>query len=105
MPRRSVVKESTIENRFVKEAHRLGCKTRKLNGMGNNHWPDRLVLVPGGETLLIEFKKPGGVLSEGQAAWHEDAKLMGHYPIVFDNWQDALAWVIRHIPPSFRVKK
>lgn len=40
--------------------------------------PDVLVLLPGGRTLLIEVKAPGGVLSEAQAAVHGRIRSAGH---------------------------
>ena len=82
--------ESAIESKFVKEAKKLGCLVKKLDSEGNVGWPDRLVLVPGGAILLIEFKRPGGALSPVQEAWHDDAKKIGHKPYVCYSWQAAL---------------
>jgi hypothetical protein len=87
------VLESAIERQFVKEARALGCRTRKLNGAGHVGWPDQLVLVPGGVTLLIEFKRPKEKLRPTQVIWHNEAKSIGHNPHVFDNWQSAIALV------------
>jgi hypothetical protein len=89
--------ERSIERSFVRRAEALGCKTRKLNGPGHVAWHDRLVLVPGGEFALIEFKRPGGSLSRTQDAFHDDLNNMGHAKNshVFDNWQDAIALVRR----------
>lgn len=85
--------ESSIEKKFVKEARKLGCMTRKLEGIGQGGWPDQLILIPHGPKLLIEFKRPGGVLSPIQEACHEDAEKIGHQFYVFDNWQEAIALV------------
>ena len=97
--------EGTIEKRFVKEVKKLGCITRKLNGMGNRDWPDRLILVPGGVTLFIEFKRPDEGLRPTQEALHEDVAAMGHTWYVFDNWEGALAVVKDHLPQRKIVKK
>ena len=89
--------EKDIEAKFVREAKKLGCLCRKLNGMGARDWPDRLVLVPGGAILLIEFKRLGATLRPSQEAWHEDAKAIGQEPYVFDNWEQPLALVERKL--------
>jgi hypothetical protein len=95
--KKRTVKEVNIENRFVQEAKKLGCKTRKLNGMGANDWPDRLVMVPGrpGKFITIEFKRPGGKLSSGQADWHTDAVSMGFAATTYVcfSWEEALVIV------------
>jgi hypothetical protein len=70
--------EKTIENKFVKWATQQGCMCLKLNVVGRRSWPDRLVLVPTGGMLLIEFKRPGGKLSPGQEMLHEELDKIGH---------------------------
>ena len=95
--RKKRVLESSIEKSFVRRARKLGCICRKLNGMGHNHWPDQLVLVPGGKTLYIEFKKPGEGLRGAQAGLHEDVRAIGHKFYTFDNWEQAIALVEKYI--------
>jgi hypothetical protein len=85
--------EKTIEARFVKEAKKLGCMVRKLNGMGARDWPDRLVLIPGGAVVLIEFKRPGAELRLSQMDFQDDARAIGHYVQVYQSWEAALAYV------------
>lgn len=92
-----IILEKDIEAKFMKEAKKLGCITRKLNGMGFNSWPDRLVLVPGGTSLFIEFKKPGETLRPAQEALHEDAKSLGHTWYVCTSAENALNIVRQHI--------
>lgn len=87
--------EAKIENKFCKEAKALGCKVRKLNGLGNNDWPDRLVVIPGGAIVMFEFKQPGEGLSPTQEAFHDDLIAIGQPSYVFDNWQEPLALVKR----------
>jgi len=95
--RTKTVLEKDIENRFVKEAKKLGCITRKLNGMGYNSWPDRLILVPGGVTLFFEFKRPGEHLRPAQAELHLQADTIGHTWYTFDSWEIAIAIVRQHM--------
>jgi hypothetical protein len=82
--------EKTIEAKFIKEANKRGCQCLKLNVMGRRSWPDRLVLIPGGRFVMIEFKRPGGVLSPGQEALHEDLLKMGHRVFVCYSAEEAL---------------
>jgi hypothetical protein len=91
------VLERDIENKFVKEVKKLGCKTRKLNGMGYKSWPDRLILCPGGAILFIEFKKPGEGLSELQQSLHSEVAEIGHVFKTYDSWEDAIKYVRTHI--------
>lgn len=85
--------EKTIEQAFVRKAKALGCKCRKLNGLGNRDWPDQLVLIPGGQVLLIEFKRPGEKLRPSQQFWHDSVRHLGFQPYVFDNWQEPISLI------------
>jgi hypothetical protein len=91
------VLERNIEGKFVKEARALGCLCRKINGLGYASWPDQMVLCPGGKVLLIEFKRPDEELTEAQADLHSEALKIGHKWYWFDNWEDALNLLIKHI--------
>lgn len=82
--------ESRAEQRFCKEARKLGCKIRKLNGMGHRGWPDRLVMIPGGHTLYVEFKRENCRLSPLQEDWHKEAREMGFFPLVCETWESPL---------------
>lgn len=104
-PRIKVVLEKDIENSFVRQAKKLGCKTRKLNGTGYRSWPDRLILVPGGVTLFIEFKRPGEDLRPDQESLHEDAATIGHTWYTFDNWEGAIELVKSFLPQRKTLKK
>jgi hypothetical protein len=88
--RKKVVREADIENAFVRKIKELGCRTRKLNGMGFNSWPDRLILCPGGAVVFIEFKKPGEDLRPAQQQLHEDVGSIGHTWYTCDNVDDAM---------------
>jgi hypothetical protein len=69
------VLEKDIENKVTKIAKREGWMTRKMNGLGNRSWPDRLYISPEGRIVWIEFKRPDGALSEGQKALIDDLRL------------------------------
>ena len=88
------VLEKTIENKFVKIAKDRGCKCLKINGLGQRSWPDRLVLIPNGGLVMIEFKKPGGKLTPGQEQLHEELLEMGHEVHVCYSVEEALELVV-----------
>ena len=61
------IRESVIEARAVKRARRDGWLAIKQGGQGNSAgWPDRLFVSQDGKHVWIEFKRPGGVLTELQ---------------------------------------
>lgn len=86
------VLERSIEARFLRRLKELWpeAKTRKMNGYGNRSWPDRLVVLPFGAKPLIEFKRPGGELSSGQANLIKELKGMGHSVYVCDDAEQAI---------------
>ena len=53
--------ERDVEQRFVREVRRriTGALCLKLVSPGNAGVPDRLVLLPGGEAVFVELKRPG----------------------------------------------
>jgi hypothetical protein len=53
--------EASLEQTFVKGLKQLKLESLKLNLQGQRGWPDRLVLVPGGRPVLIEFKRLRGI--------------------------------------------
>lgn len=53
-------------------------------------FPDWIVCVPNGWTLLIEFKSVNGKLSKRQQAVHAGLEAIGHPPMVFTSASDAI---------------
>lgn len=88
--------EAKVEQRFLRQAHKRGWKTRKLNGTGARDWHDQLVVAPG-VVCLIEFKRPGlnCKLAPGQEIHHEECRELGigHLSLVTDNSDVALEFV------------
>jgi len=75
--------EKDIEATCGRMAVREGCIFLKIQA--SKGFPDRVVLGPKGQTLIIEFKKPGGIVSPLQE--HTICKLrkMGHLVEVVDS--------------------
>ena len=86
--------ESAIEARAVAKIKKLGVMSRKMNGMGYRGWPDRLFILPGGKSVFIEFKRPGGTLTALQAHIHEELKAKDHVVWVCSN-ADAAYMIIK----------
>lgn len=74
--------EAAIQSASVKWLRReMGCYCIKLStyrGLGSAGWPDYLVLGDNGLHFFIEFKKPGGKVTELQKMRHEGLVELGH---------------------------
>jgi hypothetical protein len=89
---RDIPLEKAIEKKFVGELKKLAVefkidlKCRKMNGLGNASWPDRLIIGPKGFIMWVELKRPKiGKLSEGQKDLFADMASMGHPVQVHDD--------------------
>jgi hypothetical protein len=60
---------------------------------GESGVPDRILLLPRGQVIFIEFKKPGGVLSERQLLWLERLNDLGHDARVISSMEEARGFV------------
>lgn len=88
--------EAKVEADFVKEVKRLGLpvKLRKMNGLGNSSWPDRLIIGPRGFCRWIEFKRPElGKLSPGQEELFAELEAWGHSVPVFVDGKKAAQYI------------
>lgn len=54
--------------------------------------PDRLVLLPGGKTRLVELKAPGERPRESQKMVHTYLDAMGHSVTTIDTVEEARRW-------------
>lgn len=55
--------------------------------------PDRLVLLPGGRTFLVELKAEDGALHQIQIVWHQRALDIGHTVIVLKGRREMMTWL------------
>ena len=86
--------ERNVERSFVTRMKRIGVTTIKFTPTGHVGWPDRLVLIPGGSPLFIEFKRPGEVLRERQQLVHRHLVELGYNVRTFDDADKAVNYVI-----------
>lgn len=86
--------ERVLEDRCVKRAWKqYGLLSRKMNGLGYNHWPDREFLPPARKgrvsfiipCLWVEFKRWGEPPTPAQRELHADLRLRGQWVAVIDN--------------------
>jgi hypothetical protein len=79
-------RESNVEGKscnYVKK--HLGGMSRKMNGFGFNHWPDRLFLLGGCPELWVEFKRPGKEPTDAQWKVIRDLRAQGREVWVEDS--------------------
>jgi hypothetical protein len=92
-----VILESAVERRFVrymKQSEDL-CLCLKFTCQGSTGWPDRMVLLPKGRVVFVEFKRPGGKLRPLQKERHRQLKELGHEVWTTDDPTKAAYWVAR----------
>lgn len=82
--------EKIIERKFRVRILALGGECLKLSG-GPRGLPDRLVLLPGGKAVFIEFKQTGGVVSPHQALWLKRLSALGFVAEVAHSVEEALS--------------
>jgi hypothetical protein len=61
-----LILEKDIERILVKEIKSLGGICLKYFNPNSTGWPDRLVILPGGDIFFVELKRPGGKISSKQ---------------------------------------
>lgn len=80
--------ESSIEQKDRDAARKAGWVVAKIMRASPNGFPDRFY-AKDGRVLLIEWKKPGGRLSEQQKHRHAELRAAGVEVHVVDNAEDA----------------
>jgi hypothetical protein len=73
--------EKEIEREFKKKLEKHGAKVWKFISPGLAGVPDRMVLIPGGKIVFVEFKAPGKKLRPLQVRMMEILKGLS-----FDYW-------------------
>lgn len=85
-----MLSEKMIELGFARYAESRNCEALKLRIDGGNGFPDRSILTPGGRACFIEFKKPGGRLSQLQIKWLARLGELGFPAESFDRLEDSI---------------
>lgn len=80
------VSEKQVEARLCEKVKALGCESLKFQSPYVTGWPDRFVLTPWGELILVELKAPGKKPTKQQEAIHEKARKMRFPVFVLDSY-------------------
>ena len=83
------MRERDIEAALTSTAKRAGWLSVKWSPDGSNGWPDRLLLGPGGQTVLVEVKAPGKRPEPLQDSRHRRLRALGHRVEVVDSLEQA----------------
>lgn len=92
------MRESKLERRLVNEVKRIGGIAPKFVSPGNRGVNDRLVILPGGQTIYVEMKSPGKPLEPLQARWARILRNMGHRFYKIDSNEDIDRFIIEVMP-------
>lgn len=87
--------EASIEKYLLKRATEAGALVRKVQWVGHNHAPDRLIMTPA-RTIWVELKAPGKIAAPGQAREHKRMREHGQEVYVADS-RDAVDQLIKRI--------
>ncbi len=89
-----VVRESSVERKFVVGVKDQGCMTIKLNGSGFRGKTDRLLIGPYGIIWFIELKRPGKTRSALQKSFKKHTDRLGHRNIKLDSNEEVEEFLI-----------
>jgi hypothetical protein len=81
--------EHAVEAQFVEWVEAVGFRTIKLELRHDRGWPDRIVILPGGVTVWVEFKRLGEVPTKLQQHRHNFLRAHGHVVICTDDARTA----------------
>jgi len=95
--------EREVENKFASKIRKLGCKCYKFEVKGEKGVADRLVFIPGGITIFIEFKRIGCLsnTTPHQKVFLREMKEMEFIAIATDSFDYALTLVKAAIPSKY----
>lgn len=82
------MRESTLEQRLVREVERIGGLAPKWVSPGNRGVPDRIVILPHGRVVFVEMKAPGKQLQPLQRKWMKTLRSLGHRVYKIDSAED-----------------
>jgi Holliday junction resolvase len=82
------MRESTLERALVREVEKIGGLALKWTSPGQRGVPDRIVILPQGQTVYVEMKAPGKALDPLQIRWAKILRSMGHQVFKIDSQEE-----------------
>lgn len=92
------MRESLLERRLVREVKRIGGIAPKWVSPGNSGVPDRIVILPTGQTVYVEMKAPGKPLGALQEHWKRKLEKLGHRHYKLDSVEDIDRFIQEVVP-------
>ena len=77
--------EKDVEAALVKRVKSLGGIAYKFVSPSNRSVPDRICLLPNGNIIFAELKRPGAKPTENQLRNHEKIRNLGYAVMVIDS--------------------
>ena len=87
-PKDKLPLERDIEAAVCRYATARGWYVRKFSSPNHRSVPDRVFIAPSGKVLWIEFKRPGGKLTDAQAREAEKLREVKQTCLMVDTVQD-----------------
>lgn len=84
--------EKDVEAALVRRVKSLGGLCEKFTSPGRRSVPDRLVIMPNGQIIFVELKRPGSKPTDAQLKDHAKRRELGCDVRVIDNLEDAHAF-------------
>ena len=82
--------ERDVEQALVRAVDRLGGLCLKH---GQDGWPDRIVVLPGGRLWWVELKRPQGKLADLQQYRAAELDKVGQQVVCLWSKDDVVAWI------------
>ena len=92
--------EKQIEEAVCAFAREQGVLVRKYTSPSCQGVPDRIFWVPGGKPLVIEFKRPKGIMSPIQHREIVAMRKLGYRVLVIDNVEAGIDAIRRVLPKA-----
>lgn len=92
--------EKDLEQLFRKRLLGLGCLPLKFISPGAAGVPDRIVLIPGGQVVFVEIKRPGETMRPLQRYTADRFRRLG-FPVFVVDSEEALSLLIQYLKQTY----